>query len=201
MNFLYLLIILTSSLFLSACNPKNSSQNIDMTPITIITNTPTVEITPTITPSTAQNPATDTLISIKTKDGEIVAKLYSSETPNTVANFVKKATSGFYDNLLFHRVEPGFVAQGGDPTGTGMGGGRQKSELNNIPFVRGSFGLARTAETNQISNDSQFFICFTDQGCQNLTSEYVNFGHVVSGLDVLDKIKKGDKIISITVKE
>ena len=142
----------------------------------------------------------ETLISIKTKDGEIIAKLYSKETPNTVANFTKKADSGFYKNLIFHRVITGFMAQGGDPTGTGMGGGKQASELNNIPFARGSFGLARTAETNQVSNDSQFFICFTTEGCQHLTGDYVNFGEVVSGLDVLDKIQQGDKIIDITAK-
>jgi len=90
------------------------------------------------------------------------------------------------------------MAQGGDPTGTGTGGGKQNSELNNIAFKRGSLGLARTAETNKISNDSQFFICFTTEGCQHLTGDYVNFGEVVSGFDVLDKIVQGDKIISIT---
>jgi cyclophilin family peptidyl-prolyl cis-trans isomerase len=90
------------------------------------------------------------------------------------------------------------MAQGGDPTGTGSGGGRQKSELNTIPFKRGSLGLARTAETKDLSNDSQFFICYTTAGCQHLTNDYVNFGEVLSGLDVLDKIQQGDKIIEIT---
>jgi peptidylprolyl isomerase len=92
------------------------------------------------------------------------------------------------------------MAQGGDPTGTGTGGNRQKSELNTIPFKRGSLGLARTAETKEYSNDSQFFICFTDNGCQHLTGDYVNFGEVISGFDVLDKIKQGDKIIQLSSK-
>ncbi|MDD4026847.1 MAG: peptidylprolyl isomerase, partial [Candidatus Shapirobacteria bacterium] len=121
-------------------------------------------------------------------------------TPNTVSNFINKVNTGFYKGLIFHRVIPGFMAQGGDPTGTGTGGSKQKSELNDIPFVRGSLGLARTAETNQISNDSQFFICYTNEGCQHLTSDYVNFGEVISGLDILDKIQQGDKIIDITTK-
>ena len=134
---------------------------------------------------------------VTTKDGQIVLKLYSKEAPNTVANFIKKADSGFYKNLIFHRVIAGFMAQGGDPTGTGTGGGQIASEINNIPFVRGTIGLARGGD-KAISNDSQFFICFTTEGCQHLTSDYVNFGEVVSGLDVLDKIQQGDKIINIT---
>lgn len=208
------LIILSSVLF-SACTNKNTETNLNLNMNQDTTNNSTQENNPdlqnsTITPVVTEipTPSTDsvktntgeTLISIKTKDGEIIAKLYSKETPNTVANFIQKADSGFYKNLTFHRVITGFMAQGGDPTGTGMGGGKQASELNNIPFVRGSFGLARTAETNQVSNDSQFFICFTTEGCQHLTGDYVNFGEVVSGLDILDKIQQGDKIIDITTK-
>lgn len=208
------LIILSSVLF-SACTNKNTETNLNLNMNQDTTNNSTQEndsalqnptITPVVTeipsPSTgsAKTNTEETLISIKTKDGEIIAKLFSKETPNTVTNFIKKADSGFYKNLTFHRVITGFMAQGGDPTGTGMGGGKQASELNNIPFVRGSFGLARTAETNQVSNDSQFFICFTTEGCQHLTGDYVNFGEVISGLDVLDKIQQGDKIIDIATK-
>jgi cyclophilin family peptidyl-prolyl cis-trans isomerase len=208
------LIILSSVLF-SACTNKNTETNLDLnmnqnTNQNTVTSSsednnsapqnPVITETPTQSTDSAKINTNDTLISIKTKDGEIIAKLYSKETPNTVANFIQKADSGFYKNLTFHRVITGFMAQGGDPTGTGMGGGKQASELNSIPFVRGSFGLARTAETNQVSNDSQFFICFTTEGCQHLTGDYVNFGEVVSGLDILDKIQQGDKIIEITTK-
>lgn len=135
-------------------------------------------------------------VAIKTKDGEIVLKLYADIAPKTVANFISKAESGFYKNLTFHRVIPGFMAQGGDPLGNGTGGGQIKSEINNIPFVRGTIGLARGGN-REISNDSQFFICFSTEGCQHLTGDYVNFGEVVSGLDVLDKIKIGDKILDV----
>jgi cyclophilin family peptidyl-prolyl cis-trans isomerase len=187
-------LVLFSGFLFSACTNKYSNQNLNMDQNTTPTTIPNVSLSPTKTDTS------ETFASIKTKDGEMLVKLYSKETPSTVANFIKKADSDFYKDLIFHRVIPGFMAQGGDPTGTGTGGGKQKSELTNIPFVRGSLGLARTAETNQISNDSQFFICFTDTGCQHLTSDYVNFGQVISGLDVLDKIKQGDKIINITTK-
>jgi len=182
------LIVISSLFLLSACGNTNKTDNID-----IVTNqaSPTLQVKPTnIMPNN-----TDSFVSLTTKNGQMVIKLYDKETPNTAKNFRAKVDSGFYDGLTFHRVIPGFMAQGGDPTGTGMGGGKQPSELNNIPFKRGSLGLARTAETNKVSNDSQFYICFTDDGCAHLTGDYVNFGEVVSGLDVLDQINQGDKII------
>jgi len=188
------LIILSSVLF-SACTTKNSETNLNLNMDQNTSPAPTTITTSTVT----QTPANDTLVAITTKDGQIVLKLYSKEAPNTVANFVKKADSGFYKNLTFHRVIAGFMAQGGDPLGTGTGGGSQKSEINNLPFVRGTIGLARGGNI-EISNDSQFFICFTTQGCQHLTGDYVNFGEVVSGLDVLDKIQQGDKILDIVTK-
>ncbi|MBU1129820.1 peptidylprolyl isomerase [Patescibacteria group bacterium] len=143
-----------------------------------------------------QNP----IVGLKTKNGQIVIKLYADKCPNTIKNFLEKVNSGFYDNLKFHRVIDGFMAQGGDPLGTGTGGGKQKSELNDIPFVRGSLGLARTADTKEYSNDSQFFICFKTEGCQHLTGDYVNFGEVVSGLEILDQIQQDDLILEITTQ-
>lgn len=188
------LIILSSVLLLSSCTlfPTTKSNDID-----IVTNQPT---TLQIKPTTSMDKTLDNLVALTLKDGQIVIKLYDKETPNTAKTFLDKVNSGFYDGLTFHRVIPGFMAQGGDPTGTGMGGGKQKSELNNIPFKRGSLGLARTAETNQVSNDSQFYICYNDTGCAHLTGDYVNFGEVVSGLDVLDKIVQGDKIIKANLQ-
>ncbi len=188
-------LVLFSGFLLTACTNKYSETNINMSKKSNTVPTSTISNTPT----KSKIDSADTIVSIKTKDGEILAKLYSKETPNTVANFVKKANSNFYDGLIFHRVIPGFMAQGGDPIGIGTGGGDQKSEINNIPFVRGSFGLARGGN-REISNDSQFFICFTTQGCQHLTGDYVNFGEVISGLDILDKIQQGDNIINITSK-
>lgn len=187
-----LFLIIFSAFVLSGCGIKSepSPTNINLEENTIPTSN---NMKSSSNSSTKQ---TDKFVAIKTKDGEIVLKLYSDVAPKTTANFISKAESGFYKNLTFHRVIPGFMAQGGDPLGNGTGGGQIKSEINNIPFVRGTIGLARGGN-REISNDSQFFICFTTEGCQHLTGDYVNFGEVVSGLDVLDKIKIGDKILDV----
>ena len=186
-------IFIISSLLISGCTTKKTTDtNMDL-------NTkPDFSSQSSVTQSFSET-NTNPVVLLKTKNGEILLKLYQDKAPNTVANFIKKANDGFYNGLTFHRVEQDFVAQGGDPLGNGTGGGDIKSEINNIPFVRGTIGLAR-ANNIEISNDSQFFICLTTQKCQGLTSLYVNFGEVISGLDVLDKIKIGDKIIEITTK-
>lgn len=132
---------------------------------------------------------------IETSKGKIEIVLFPEAAPNTVANFKNKADSGFYNNLTFHRVE-NWVVQGGDPAGNGSGGGQMATELNNNPFIRGSVGVARKGDIN-ISNDSQFF--FTKNDSPHLDKLYTNFGQVSKGLDVLDSIEIGDKIISITV--
>ena len=146
-------------------------------------------------PAADQEP--QTMAAITTTHGQIVIKLYPDRAPNTVKNFLAKINANFYNGLTFHRLEPGFVVQGGDPQGDGTGGGTIISEINARPFVRGSVGLARGAIKEQ-SNDSQFFICLSDQGCSHLTNEYVNFGQVVYGMDAVDKLRVGDKIQSAT---
>ncbi len=186
-------IFIISSLLISGCTTKNTTDtNMDLNSTPDFSSQSSVTQLPTKTDS---NP----VISLKTKDGEILIKLYQDKAPNTVTNFINKSNEGFYNGLIFHRVIAGFMAQGGDPLGNGTGGGSIKSEINDVPFVRGTIGLARS-NNKEISNDSQFFICFTTEGCQHLTSDYVNFGEVISGLDVLDKIKQGDTIIEITTK-
>lgn len=134
---------------------------------------------------------------IKTSKGDITLVLDGTDAPNTVANFIKKAKTGFYNGLIFHRVLD-FMAQGGDPTGTGSGGGKIESELNNKPFVRGAIGLARTPETKTISNDSQFFI--VKQDSNHLDNEYVNFGNVMEGMEIVDQLINGDKILGVTIQ-
>jgi len=180
-------IIVFSFIILSSCGAKPESENIDLS-------NPILKISPTI--SKTMNQTTDAVVSLKTKNGQIVIKLYDQECPKTVANFLSKVNSGFYNGLKFHRVIADFMAQGGDPLGTGTGGGQIASEINSIPFVRGSLGLARGGN-REISNDSQFFICFSSAGCQHLTGDYVNFGEVLTGLEVLDQIQQDDLIIEI----
>src|SRR6195952_3484888 len=127
---------------------------------------------------------------LQLKDGKVVIRLKPELAPNHVARIKELVGEGFYDGIVFHRVIPGFMAQTGDPTGTGTGG----SDLPNIPaefsqepFKRGSVGMARSQSPN--SANSQFFICF--EGCASLTGQYTLFGEVVSGMEVADKIKKG----------
>lgn len=133
---------------------------------------------------------------IKTSKGDIVLELYGEDAPYTVANFIKKAEEGSYNNLTFHRVE-GWVIQGGDPLGTGTGGGKMKTEINDKPFVTGSLGVARGMDL-QVSNDAQFFI--TKEDSSHLNSQYTNFGMVKEGMDVVNQIAIGDKILSVTIE-
>lgn len=131
----------------------------------------------------------DELAVIKMKDsGEIVIKFYYTDAPKTVENFIKLARKGFYDRLIFHRVIPGFMVQGGDPRGTGTGnaGYTIDAEFNQHQFNRGTLGMARGPDPNSAS--CQFFICLTRKGCAHLDNQYTAFGEVIKGMDVVDKI-------------
>lgn len=133
---------------------------------------------------------------ISTSKGDITVELFATEAAKTVDNFAQKAKSGFYKGLTFHRVED-WVVQGGDPRGDGTGGGQMLTELNNEPFVVGSLGVARGNNIN-ISNDAQFFI--TKQDASWLDGQYTNFGKVISGMSVVNKLQIGDKILGITTE-
>jgi len=134
---------------------------------------------------------------IKTSKGDITVSLFGDQAPITVKNFISKADTNYYNGLIFHRVED-WVIQGGDPTGTGNGGGQMPTEVNQQPFVVGSVGVARGSNP-QISNDSQFFITKTDASWLN--GQYTNFGIVTSGMSVVNKIEIGDKIEGITINK
>lgn len=152
--------------------------------------------------STSSSPAISQTIpqtksaTIKTSKGDIEISFYGSEAPKTVENFVKKGESGFYNNLTFHRVED-WVIQGGDPKGDGTGGGSMPVEFNSKPFVVGSLGIASRGD-GKVQNDSQFFI--TKKDSQFLNNKYTNFGIVTKGMDVVEKIQIGDKILEITLQ-
>ncbi len=133
------------------------------------------------------------LVLLSTSKGDILLELYPDQAPLTVKNFLDKANSGFYESLTFHRVES-WVVQGGDPQGTGRGGGQMSTELNDLPFKVGSLGVARGSNI-EISNDAQFFICVED--CNWLTGQYTNFGQVLEGLDIARQIQVGDTINSL----
>jgi Peptidyl-prolyl cis-trans isomerase (rotamase) - cyclophilin family len=124
------------------------------------------------------------------KDGRVVIELLPQVAPKHVARIKELVRQGFYDGIVFHRVIDGFMAQTGDPTGTGMGGSGKKlaAEFNSEPHVRGTVSMARAMDPN--SADSQFFICFAD--ARFLDRQYTVWGKVTSGMEFVDKIKKGD---------
>jgi peptidylprolyl isomerase len=122
--------------------------------------------------------------------GRVVIALRPDLAPKTVAHFKELVRRGFYDGLAFHRVIPGFMAQGGDPKGDGTGGSGQTvpAEFSQAHFLRGTVGLARSEDPN--SGDSQFFICYAPQ--PNLDGNYTIFGQVISGMKAVDALKQGD---------
>ncbi|MGD0764457.1 MAG: peptidylprolyl isomerase [Roseiarcus sp.] len=137
----------------------------------------------------AEDDAQNTLI-LATKHGKIVIRLRPDLAPKHVAQIKKLVKRKFYDGIVFHRVIPGFMAQTGDPTGTGSGGSDLpdlKAEFSDEPFKRGTVGMARASDPD--SANSQFFICLAD--VPSLNGQYTVFGEVVSGMDVVDKIKAG----------
>ena len=136
--------------------------------------------------------------------GDVVIQLRPDLAPGHVARISELAQEGFYDGVVFHRVISGFMAQGGDPTGTGMGGSEKpdlKAEFNGAPHVRGTCSMARAMNPN--SANSQFFICFQDANF--LDGQYTVWGQVTSGMEHVDALPKGEppatpgKIIKATV--
>ena len=125
--------------------------------------------------------------------GDVVIKLRSDLAPGHVERIAGLARDGFYDDVVFHRVIPGFMAQGGDPTGTGTGGSDQpdlKAEFSSEPHVRGTCSMARTSAPN--SANSQFFICFGD--ARFLDNQYTVWGQVESGMDYVDALPTGEPV-------
>lgn len=141
---------------------------------------------------------------INTNKGSILIKLFNEETPNTVSNFASLANEGFYNNLNFHRVIPGFMAQGGCPSGTGMGGPDWtiKCEIDAPKQVhnKGSLSMAHAGRN---TGGSQFFICFV--ACPHLDKNHTVFGGIekddAESFSVLDSIDQEDDIISIEILE
>ena len=145
----------------------------------------------------------------KTERGEIVAELYADKAPLTVENFVNLARSGFYDGTTFHRVIPGFMAQGGDPTGTGRGGpGYQFGDEFHPELRHAGAGVLSMANAGPGPNGSQFFITYS--ATPHLDDRHSVFGRVTEGMDVLDSIRErdpgrdpnpGDRIDTIEIEE
>ena len=146
----------------------------------------------------------DQTLTLTLDTGDVVIKLRPDLAPGHVERITSLAKQGFYDDVVFHRVIPGFMAQGGDPTGTGMGGSKKpdlKAEFSSEPHVRGVCSMARSSNPN--SANSQFFICFDD--ATFLDRQYTVWGEVTSGMEHVDALPKGEpprtpgKILKATV--
>jgi peptidylprolyl isomerase len=135
---------------------------------------------------------------IETERGQLAFRMYPDVAPRTVARIRELVRGGFYRNIVFHRVVADFVVQAGDPTGTGEGGSGQTipAEFSHLHYLRGSVGMARSDDIH--SNDSQFFICISDQ--PHLDGRYTLFGQVFRGAAVLDLIRQGDRILSMRLE-
>jgi cyclophilin family peptidyl-prolyl cis-trans isomerase len=137
---------------------------------------------------------------IETNKGVIKFELYLKRAPTTVANFVELAESGFYNGLTFHRYEPGFVIQGGDPSGDGTGGSEKTITLEihqDLKHLEGAVGMARSNDPNSAS--SQFYITLAP--AHFLDGNYAVFGKVTEGLDVAKSLRAGDKMIKVEIEQ
>ncbi len=155
-------------------------------------------------PASAQAPDPENTLYLDLSYGRVVIRLRPDLAPNHVARVKELARAGFYDGIVFHRVIDGFMAQSGDPTGTGSGGSDKpdlKAEFTDTPFVRGVIGAARTDDPD--SANSQFFIMFGEK--PGLNGQYTVWGEVVEGMEFVDQIKRGeppanpDKIVKMQV--
>lgn len=135
---------------------------------------------------------------IETNKGNLTLELFAKDVPKTVNSFVFLARDGYFDGVTFHRVIPGFMAQGGDPTGTGRGnpGYQFDNEITSHTHVAGALSMANAGPN---TNGSQFFICYTDQ--HQLDGDYSVFGQLTEGMDVLMKLVNGDVMQKVTIIE
>lgn len=147
------------------------------------------------------------IVTFKTDKGNIIIELYNDCAPATVKNFVKLVEAGFYDGLTFHRYVKGFVIQGGDPDGTGTGGPgwtipgefQDPDLLKKMPpHEKGVIAMARKPSPD--SAGSQFYICLNEDisGYTHLNGSYTTFGRVIDGIDIVDKLREGDKMNEVT---
>jgi cyclophilin family peptidyl-prolyl cis-trans isomerase len=135
---------------------------------------------------------------IETNKGTFKFQLYEEKAPITTKNFIELAESGFYDGLTFHRYEPGFVIQGGDPKGDGTGGSSKTIPLEvkpDLKHVEGAVGMARSQDPNSAS--SQFYITLSETPFLN--GRYAVFGVVIEGMDIVKSLRKGDKMIKVKI--
>jgi len=139
---------------------------------------------------------------METNKGVITIEFFDEHTPNTVKNFVSLVKSNYYDGVVFHRVIPEFVVQGGDPTGTGRGGpGYQIADEVDNPVQIHNLGYLSMANAGPNTNGSQFFIVLNPDNCRHLNKKHTIFGKVVDGMNVVYQIGQGDRMVKVTIEE
>ena len=156
-----------------------------------------MEATPEAAPAKEVAPEDAVAVIELEKGGRVVFEFYPKDAPNTVDNFIKLTNKGFYNGLTFHRVVPGFVAQGGCPLGTGTGGPgyKIKAEFNSQKHLKGGVAMARSQHPD--SAGSQFYICLEPQ--PGLDNQYTVFGQVIEGMELVEGIKIGDVMKKVTI--
>jgi peptidyl-prolyl cis-trans isomerase B (cyclophilin B) len=166
-----------------------------------------VALTLALAPAFAGPKKKNPIATIETPRGKIRIKLYPDEAPLTVANFIKLIKKGFYNGLTFHRVEPGFVIQGGDPSGNGSGGPGWEIKNENNKKLKHNRGAVAMANAGPDTAGSQFYVVITkpapflDEKDARGISKYTIFGQVIEGQNVAEKIAVGDKMTKVTVAE
>lgn len=200
-------LVLVASVFaLQGCSSDRSTRQTEESPAA----TQDASETPAAAPeeetlhTATYKPNGDEIAVIKTTKGTIKFEFFSKDAPNHVASFIELAQAGFYDGTKFHRVEPGFVIQGGDPlsknddpmVGTGGPGYRLAAEFNSHQHLEGTVAMARSMDPD--SGGSQFYICLGPQ--PSLDGQYTVFGQVTEGMDVVKQIAVGDVMESVTIE-
>lgn len=170
------------------------------------TETPATETPATVERKTYSAPPSMTIdtskqytATIETRKGKLVLELFAADAPLTVNNFVSLARDGFYDGVTFHRVIPDFMAQGGDPTGTGRGGPGYSFADEFSPNLTHGTGALSMANSGPDTNGSQFFITYAPQ--PHLNGKHSVFGRLIEGMDVLKKLENGDTMRKVTIEE
>jgi len=204
-------LVVVAALVISQMGKNAPSSNSTTSDSTSATSTlqsaaaPAAAVSPAVTKSNPNpdltvdaNGMSKATVILTSSEGVIKFKFYPKDAPNTVHRLIELINQGFYNGLIFHRVVPGFVIQGGDPQGNGTGGSGQKlkAEFNDRHHVEGTVAMARAMDPD--SADSQFYISLGT--LPHLDHSYTVFGQVIEGMDVAKRIKVGDKIVSMVIE-
>jgi len=202
-----LLIVIVTVIMLIALNGCKSSVTQKEAEPPMVAKKPTLPSEETV-PSTGVGEETEkaeepggSIVKIVTSRGDILIELFDKQAPITAGNFLLLVEDGFYDGVVFHRIIPDFMAQGGDPTGTGGGGPGFTIPDEIVPELRhdrGMVSMAKTAAPD--SGGSQFFICYTKEHTQHLDGVHSVFGQVIEGMEVADQLRNGDAMLKVTVE-